>query len=91
MRDISATIAAGGTAQTLFDPQGQTYRGYWVRNHSATTSIWINENGTAAASQPSVELKGGEMFETPPDVDGLRETISVFCATTSVNFSGRVW
>ena len=90
MRSISGTITSGGNAQTLFNPQGQPYKGFWVKNMSAE-SIYINENGAAAASQPSMELKIGELYETPPNAPLFWETLSIFGATTGSAFSARVW
>ena len=91
MRDISGTITLGGTAQPLFNPQGQPYKGWWLRNNSTSASIWINENGTASAAQPSFEIKVGELYESPPNIGFMAETLSIFCSTTSVPFTARVW
>ena len=91
MRNISGTITLGGTAQTLFDPQGMPYKGWWLRNNSTSVSVWINENGTAAAAQPSIEIKVGELYESPPNINMMMDTLSIFCGTTSVSFTARVW
>lgn len=90
MKDISGTITSGGNAQTLFNPESMIYKGWWLRNNS-TGSLWVSSVGTAAASQPSLEIKSGELYETPPNMTGLRDTLSIYGATTSQSFSARVW
>jgi hypothetical protein len=90
MKNISNTLASGGSAQTLYDPAGQPYKGYWLRNNS-TTSLWVNENGTAVAGQPSIEIKPGELYETPPNLPIMIEPLSIIGATTSQAWAARVW
>lgn len=91
MKSISGTITSGGTAQTLYDPQGQPYKGWWIRNYGTASSIWVTENGTAVAAQPSIEVRAGELYESPPNAPLFTETLSIICSTTSVAFAARVW
>jgi hypothetical protein len=90
MKNISGSITSGGTAQALFNLSAQPYKGYWLRNNSAE-SIWIYENGTATAAQPSLEIKSGELYETPPNCGLFTEALSIIAATTGTNWTGRVW
>lgn len=84
--DRSGTIAAGGTAQQLV--AASTMRaGLWVQNISAG-DLWVNENGAAAASQPSLRIPPGAVYEWP--VYGVPVTaVSIFGATTAQAFSAR--
>ena len=90
MRSISGQIAVGGTAQTLYDNQGMPYKGFYIRNNATTSSLWINENATAIAQQPSLEVKPGEMYESPPNCPIFTDPLSIFCSAV-VAFTGRVW
>ena len=82
----SGTITAGGTAQVLA-PANLSRAGFWFQNVS-DTDMWINELGNAAASQPSIKVPAGAMYEFPV-VPGT--ALSVFCATTGKAFSAREW
>jgi hypothetical protein len=64
--------------------------GYWIQNNSAG-DLWINEiGGTAAASQPSIKIVSGALYESP--VTGCPVgAISIYGATTSQAFTAREW
>jgi hypothetical protein len=84
----SGTITTGGTAQVLA-AANSSRRGFSLLNLSSG-DIWINELGTAAASQPSIKIVSGAYFETPAGY-GSVGVISVFGATTGQAFSAREW
>ncbi len=84
----SGTIASGGVAQTLA-ALNATRRGFWVQNLS-TGDLWISSLGTAAASQPSLRIPPGALYEFPQGgVPGA--ALSIFGATTGQAFSAREW
>ncbi len=88
MADISGTITAGGVAQTLAALRPGRV-GFAVQNLSSG-DLWVNENGTAAASQPSIKIPVGALYETPTDYrDG--SDLSIFGATTGQSFAAREW
>lgn len=84
--DRSGTITTGGTAQTLM-AANVGRRGFWVQNNSAG-DLWIRGDGTAAATQPSLKLVPGAIYETPPHMVSPG-TVSIFGATTAQAFSAR--
>lgn len=84
--DRSGTITTGGTAQTLM-ALNATRRGYWVQNLSSA-DLWISTIGTAAASQPSLKLVAGALYETPVHHTSTA-TVSIFGATTGQAFVAR--
>lgn len=87
-KNASGTITLGGTAQELM-AANKGRGGFWIQNVS-DTDMWINELGTAAASQPSMKLAAGAFYESP--VTGCTaNAISIFCATTAKAFSAREW
>lgn len=86
--DRSGTITTGGAAQQLM-AANTARRGYWIQNVSAG-DLWINGQGSAAASQPSLKIVAGAYYEAP--LGGCPTTaISVFGATTGQAFSSREW
>ena len=94
MFNISGTITLGGTAQyaTFAKP---SRKGYFIQNHSAG-DLWINDMAVAVASQPSIRIPPGAMYETPSsgDLGGGAygtEAISIIGATTGQAFTGRSW
>lgn len=87
-RDKSGTVTLGGTAQVLMAYNAER-SGFWVQNVSAG-DLWISDIGTAAASQPSMKLAAGGLYESP--MTGCPTgAISIFGATTSQAFSSREW
>lgn len=91
MKNISGTIATGGVAQTLYDNQNMPYKGFFVRNYSNLAAIWINENGTASAAQPSIRLDPLELYESPYSATGHNAVLSIYSDTSAVQFVARVW
>ena len=86
--NISGTITTGGAAQNA--AAANTARiGFWIRNNSVS-SLWISTLATAVQSQPSLEIKTGEMYETPPTLNP-KGAISIIGSTTGQAWSGREW
>ncbi len=84
--NISGTITTGGTAQVLAIAN-PTRKGWWIRNNS-TESLWISDMTTAIASQPSLELRAGELYESA--VGGCSSlALSILGATTGSSFTAR--
>lgn len=84
--DKSGSITTGGVAQNVAASNSRR-KGFWFQNVS-DTDMWINELGTAAASQPSILIPPYSMYEfsvVPVTA------ISVYCATTGKQFSAREW
>ena len=90
MKSISGTITSGGVAQVLYNPQGQSYKGWFLRNNSSL-SLYVDENGSAIAAQPSLEIKSGELYESPPNAPLFVEQLSIIGSTTNQAFTARVW
>lgn len=87
-KDRSGTITEGTTAQELM-PSNTGRGGFWVQNLSED-NLWLSEIGTAAASQPSLLVPPGSLYETP--VTGCTlSAISIYGATTGQAFSAREW
>ena len=84
--DKSGTITTGGVAQTVA-AFNDARRGFWFYNVS-DEDMWISEQGTAAASQPSIKIPAGALYEFPVVPNSA---ISVFAATTGKAFSAREW
>lgn len=84
----SGTIATGATAQSLM-AVNSARRGFWVQNLSAG-DLWISDVGTAAATQPSINIPPGALYEAPRDAVPTT-AISIYGATTGQAFSAREW
>lgn len=86
--DKSGTITSGGVAQTLAASNAARF-GFMIQNNS-TGDEWFSTLATAVASQPSIRLAPGAMYESPPN---MRATgaISIIGATTAQAFSAREW
>ncbi len=83
----SGAIAAGGTPQVLM-PANPSRRGWMIQNLS-TGDLWINDLGNAAAaSQPSLKIPAGALYETPPHFTS-RTALSLFGTVTGQAFSAR--
>ena len=91
MADISGVIASGGVAQALA-AAFPNRRGCVVQNLS-TGDLWINDQGTAAASRPSIKVPAGAQFAcgSPASAVAPGAALSIFGATTNQAFSGREW
>jgi len=90
MGNISGTITAGGTAQQLSGAfPGR--KGCVVQNQS-TGDLWINDQGTAAATQPSIKVPAGAQFICGSGYGAAPgAALSIFGATTGQAFAGREW
>jgi hypothetical protein len=86
--NISGTITTGGSAQVLAAANADR-RGWWIRNNS-TGSLWVSDMTTAVLSQPSLEIKAGELYEAPAGGVSLN-ALSIIGATTGQSFTGREW
>jgi hypothetical protein len=86
--DKSGTVTSGGAAQTLAAANASR-RGFWIQNQS-TGDLWISSVGTAAATQPSLKIAPGYLYECP--AHGVPVTaISIYGATTGQAFAAREW
>lgn len=88
LQNKSGTIAAGGVAQVLAAANKER-RGFWIQNVSSG-DLWVSEVGNASATQPSILLAAGQMYEPFPGVCPTG-AISIFGATTGQAFSAREW
>ena len=88
IQDRSGTITSGGTAQVLM--ASRTGRlGFWIQNQSVG-DLWISSIGTAAATQPSLKIAPGDLYEAP--INGIpMGAVSIFGATTGQAFAAREW
>jgi|SRR5690242_6064127 len=87
--DGSGTVAAGGSAQTLFGGIVPA-TGYVVQNNSSA-SLWISDVGVASAGGASIQLlANGGTFATP---SGYKPAgaVSLYGATTGQAFAARRW
>lgn len=84
----SGTITTGGTAQSLF-PANLVRQGGLIQNLSAS-DLWVNDLGAAAATQPSIRVPPGALYEWPLHAVPVT-AVSIFGATTGQAFSAREW
>lgn len=84
--DISGSVTTGKVAQ-VFSVVNTNRRGWWIRNNS-TESLWISDLTTAVQSQPSLEIKRGELYETPANGCSSSE-LSLIGNTTGQTFTAR--
>lgn len=87
--DGSGSVAAGGSAQTLFGGIVPA-NGFLVQNNS-TAALWISDVGAASAGGASIQLAAnGGIFTTP---SGYKPAgaVSLFGATTGQAFAARSW
>jgi hypothetical protein len=87
-KNISGTITTGNTAQVLATAN-EDRSGILINNHS-DISLWISDIGTATASQPSIEIKAGTIFNPVKGSIGPG-ALSIIGATTGKAWSGREW
>lgn len=94
--DCSGTITAGGTAQAAFAIASNRH-GFMIANLDTTEALWINFNGTAAASTPgsyplasgtATTFAGAGSFFSPV---GFNVSLSIVAATTGHKFSCSIW
>ncbi|WP_031431822.1 hypothetical protein [Methylomicrobium agile] len=86
--NISGTITTGGTAQQLA-ASNLNRRGWSLRNNSEG-SLWVSDVGTADYSKDSLEIKPGELYETPYGGQSSG-AISIIGQTTGQSFTAREW
>ncbi len=91
IRDLSSTIAAGGTAQAL-SAANVLRKGYSVQNLSSG-KLFVNDvGGTAVSTEAgaSITILPGALYESPRNQQPTR-AISILGATTSQAFAAREW
>lgn len=87
--DGSGTLAAGGSAQTLFGGAVPA-NGFLVQNNSSA-ALWICDTGTASNGGASLQLApNGGIFTTP---SGYKPAgaVSLYGGTTGQAFAARRW
>ena len=88
IKNRSGTVTSGSTAQALM-ATNKGRGGYWIQNLSAG-DLYISDVGTAAATQPSMRIAAGGLYES--SITGCpTNEISIFGATTGQVFSAREW
>lgn len=88
MTERGSTITAGGTRQVLA-AANSSRTGFAFQNLS-TGDLWLRFGANAAASQPSIWVPPGSVYEMPST--GIQITaIDVFGATTGQAFSAWEW
>ena len=88
LTDRSGTISSGGVAQQVA-ASNISRNGFWIQNQS-TGDLWLSTVGTAAATQPSLQLPPGSYYEMP-DTGIDTGAISLYGATTAQAFAAREW
>lgn len=87
--DGSGTLAAGGSAQTLFGG-AVPVNGFLVQNNSSA-ALWVSDVGAASAGGAAIQVAAnGGVFVTP---SGYKPggAVSLFGATTGQAFAARRW
>ena len=87
--DGSGTLAAGGSAQTLFGGAVPA-NGFLVQNNSSA-ALWISDTGAASNGGASIQLApNGGIFMTP---SGYKPAgaVSLYGGTTGQAFAARRW
>ena len=88
MTDRSGTIATGGSSQPVMSANGSR-DGFFVQNLS-DGDIYINDLGAASATQPSLRIPPGMLYESP--MRGVTTAaVAIFGATTGQAFAAREW
>lgn len=88
LTDRSGTITSGGTAQVLM-AENLTRTGFSIQNLS-TGDLWISSITTAVASQPSLKIPAGGLYECP--LHGVpTNAISIIGAITGQAFQAMEW
>jgi hypothetical protein len=86
--DGSATVAAGGTAQTLFAGVVPA-NGYLVANNSAAI-LYVSDVGSATSGGASIPIAAGAVYVTP---SGYKPpgAVSLWGGATGQAFAARRW
>lgn len=94
--DCSGAIATGGTAQNAFGASSGR-QGFQIQNLDTSEPLWINLNGTAAASTAgsfalaaatATTFQNGGSYFSP---FGFNKALSVIAATTTHKYSCTSW
>lgn len=86
--DGSGTVAAGGTAQTLFG--GITPVNGWLVANNSVAILYVCDVGAAIAGGASIPVAPGTVFATPPGYKPAGP-VSLFGMTTGQSFAARRW
>ena len=87
--DGSGTIAAGGSAQTLFGGAVPA-NGFLVQNNSSA-ALWVCDTGTASNGGASIQIAAnGGLFATPSGYKPA-SAVSLYGGTTGQAFAARRW
>jgi hypothetical protein len=86
--DGSATVVAGGTAQTLFAGV-IPINGYLVANNSSA-AVYVSDVGSATLGGASIPIAAGDVFMTP---SGYKPggAVSLWGSVTGQAFAARRW
>jgi len=86
--DGSASVVAGGTAQTLFAGVAPT-NGYLVANNSSAI-LYVSDVGVATSGGASIPIAAGAVFVTP---SGYKPAgaVSLWGGATGQAFAARRW
>jgi hypothetical protein len=87
LSNISGALTTGDVAQNAA-ASNSARTGWWIRNNHASSSLWVNTLATAVQAQPSLEIRPGELYETPAGGAGTG-AISVIGPTTGQSWTGR--
>lgn len=82
--DWSGTIAAGGTAQNLFEANDSP-RFYFLFQNTSDTEMRLDWGSKLATADKSILIAAGAAWEPPAGVM-FHGPASVFCATTGKTF-----
>ena len=86
--DGSATVVAGGAAQTLF-AGFVPLNGYLVANNSSA-ALYVSDVGPASAGGASIPIAAGAVFMTPPGYKPAG-AVSLWGGATGQAFAARRW
>ena len=92
--NISGTITAGGTAQSLvsWPTPAPHVTGVFVQNLDTSTDLYIREDGTVASvGSGSIKIPPGGLYETPTWWPGKinPSSFSIFSTKTGHAFTAR--
>jgi hypothetical protein len=85
--NISGTVTTGGTAQAL-SASNSVGRRFMVQNLDPVLDLYISDMGTAVATQPSIKIPAGALYESPY---ATTSALSILGSTTGQVWSGREW
>lgn len=87
LTNISGSIAAGATAQTI-SAATPARRYFFIQNLDASEDLWINFGTAAVADQPSIKIEAGGSFSME-DSFVSTQLISVIAATTGHKYTAK--